>query len=265
MREVLCSIDGIGSSARRLLAASIIAAGAGSAVAGEVLHVADQNKSVQSSFTLDFGLMGGEVKSIITDTKFVLSIDADNKTAEFLTYNQTCEPLILPGGISTGDLTITIVPGSSSGTFTPRSGTFSTDEFYSISFTGDLTPYGLTSPVVLPGDSDGTVTYGTSTTGNIELIWDGAGQLQNPQNPQMPINFTYVCTVHADFFATPQCATDLNNDGKTDQQDLGVILYSYGSSTGQPNFVAAADLNNDGMIGQQDLAGILAVYGTPCQ
>lgn len=265
MRDVRGNMGGIGSLARCVLALGVVAAGAGAAQAGEVLHIADQNQSVQSSFTLDFGSMGGKVTSIITETQFVLGLDADLKTARFLTYNQSVEPLTLPGGISTGDLTITIVPNSSSGTFAPRSGEFSTNEFYSIAFTGDLTPYGLTSPVYLPGDSAGKVTYATNTTGEVELVWDGAGQLQNPQNPQMPINFTYVCKVNATFFATPKCATDLNNDGNTDQQDLGLMLAAYGSTTGQPNFLPAADLNGDGVIGQQDLAGVLAVYGSACQ
>lgn len=51
---------------------------------------------------------------------------------------------------------------------------------------------------------------------------------------------------------------DINGDGKVDQQDLGILLASYGLCQGQPGFIPAADIDQDGCVGQSDLGILLA-------
>jgi hypothetical protein len=53
------------------------------------------------------------------------------------------------------------------------------------------------------------------------------------------------------------CPEDLNGDGFIGQQDLGVLLASYGIDDG-------GDINGDGVTDQSDLGLVLAVYDTPC-
>lgn len=53
------------------------------------------------------------------------------------------------------------------------------------------------------------------------------------------------------------CPGDLNDDGRIDQADLGILLASYGDDDG-------GDINGDGLTNQADLGALLAVYGTDC-
>lgn len=154
----------------------------------------------QSSFTLNFADLGFQTSSTVINTDFQLVIDETAGTARFVQYDQTVEPLILPGptpeGISTGDMSIRIVPGSSSGTYNPLTETFTTNEEYEISFTGDLAAFGLISPVVLPSTTVGQFKGGTAAAREIQMNWSGVGQLANPASPSNPLNFNYVCQVN---------------------------------------------------------------------
>lgn len=169
-------------------------------VAQETTVSAVHDPNVQSSFTLNFADLGIQTSSDIINTDFQIAIDEAAGTARFVQYEQTVEPLILPGptpeGISTGDLSIRIVPGSSSGTYNPTTETFTTSDQYEISFTGDLSAFGLTSPVTLPSATVGQVKGGTANAREIQMNWSGLGQLANPAAPSNPLNFNYVCQVN---------------------------------------------------------------------
>jgi hypothetical protein len=57
---------------------------------------------------------------------------------------------------------------------------------------------------------------------------------------------------------------DLNNDGKIDGKDLGIIAWAFGSAAGPPpigNWNPIADVNLDGKVDGKDLALIAAVFG----
>ena len=152
----------------------------------------NEDPASPGSFQLTFTGLGFETTSGITSTQFMLEIDHLQGTARFVEYLQHVEPLILPGGISTGDITVKIVGGSSSGTYDPLTRTFITSEQYEVHFTGDLSAFGLTSPVVLPSSSAGVI----STAGKVTMEWEGTGQLANPQNPSNPLDFAYRCQVN---------------------------------------------------------------------
>lgn len=213
-----------------------------------------------SFFTLDFGKNGGISSAEITQTIYRLELNGD--AARFVNYAQTAEPLFLPGGVSTGDLTISVVPNSSCGTYDEVSGTFSTTEYYAIEFTGDLSLYGLTSPVYLPGASNGTI---DPDNGKITSLWNGIGMLDNPFDPPNPIIFSYACTVNSIYTASAGCTGDVNGDGAVDQADLAALLASYGAGIGDPGYNAGADLDGDCSVDQADLAGLLAAYDTACR
>ncbi|HMQ15922.1 MAG TPA: hypothetical protein PKC49_08110 [Phycisphaerae bacterium] len=235
---------------------------ASTALAQRSFLLAQQDPAFESSFTLDFGKeFGGPASASITQTQYLLEINPAAGAARFIDYAQTADPLTLPGGVSTGDLTITVVPGSSSGTFAPD-GTFSTSELYSIAFTGDLSLYGLTSPVLLPGASSGAV---SEQDGTIASLWEGVGQLPNPFDPPNFITFTYKCQVHTIYAPSTPCAGDVDGDGIVDQADLGSLLAAFHASTGEPNFNPLADFDSDGTVGQMDLGVLLAAFGSTCE
>lgn len=245
------------SRMRSLLAAGLLAAGAMAASAAEVVIHATQDLAPLSSFTLDFG-GGVETSANITQTEFDIAVDAAAETARFTTYNQQVQPLILPGPVSTGDITVTIVPGTSSGTFTrgSRTGRFSTTEMYRIHFTGDLSLYGLTSPVDLPGASAGTLVFGTDSDGAATLVWDGVTQLPNPFDPPNLLDLTYRCEVRANFTAAQPVLPhdgDLNCDGSLDFFDIDPFVMAlfdpsgYGAAFPGCN-ILKADVNDSGTV-----------------
>jgi len=160
--------------------------------------VAEANPGVPSYFTLDFGEFGGRTSAFSGVTDMELQVDPDAGTARFAHYYQEVDPLTLPGGFSTGNLTIEIVEGSSTGTYDYLTGEFTTSETYLVHFEGDLSAFGLVSPVELPSQSVGTVQF-DGTDGAILLDWDGAGTLVNPFDPLDFIDFSYFCTLSAQF------------------------------------------------------------------
>ncbi|TWT40313.1 hypothetical protein RAS1_40210 [Phycisphaerae bacterium RAS1] len=185
------------------LAILTVAAGA-QALAAEQLLYGSGSQSVPSYFTLDFGQAGGVTSANIALTDFTLSIDPQTRRARMVDYYQEVEPLTLPGGFSTGDITIQTMPEFSFGKYDAASGAFVTIDYYVISFTGDLSAFGLTSPAILPGTSNGVVTFSDAQTGEVVMEWAGKGWLQNPGGPNLPpVRFRYTCDVTADFVVNP--------------------------------------------------------------
>jgi hypothetical protein len=170
-----------------------------SAQARPLSIVTNEDPAQPGAFTLDFGELGIVARSNITSTTYELSIDPAHGTARFVSYLQHVEPLALPGGISTGDITVEIVEGSSTGSFDPLTSTFTTSEMYAVHFTGDLSAFGLQSPVLLPSNSLGELTLDPVDGGEVTMAWDGTGQLSNPFDPSTPLTFTYQCAVNTLF------------------------------------------------------------------
>jgi len=164
--------------------------------------VTSEDPAQPGAFTLNFGDLGFVASSSISTTDYELSLDTAQGTAGFVSYLQHVQPLMLPGGISTGDITVEIVSGSSSGSFDPLTRTFATSELYAIHFTGDLSAFGLTSPVLLPSSSSGELAIDLAG-GSVTMDWNGSGELFNPFDPSNPLTFTYQCAVNTLFPATP--------------------------------------------------------------
>jgi hypothetical protein len=190
-------------------ALALSAFAAAPALGAPVKVAAGQDPSEESSFALDFGGYGGVSSALIAQTDFELEIDAAAGTAHFNRYDQDIAPLLLPGGISTGNIRVEVVPKSSTGTYNSATGEFATSEVYAIYFDGNLTAYGLTSPVLLPSTSVGVVDAASSSVvfvnlnsspvGSVTLNWAGAGQLNNPYDPNSLIDFSYVCSIYMTF------------------------------------------------------------------
>lgn len=173
------------------------------ALAEPAILIAGNDPAVPSSFTLDFGDMGGIASARIATTNIALEVDPDRGAARFVDYFQEVEPLLLPGGISTGNLTIEIVQGSSVGSYDQLTGEFATEELYAIYFEGDLSAFGLESPVILESTSSGIVTLNADLGSRIAMDWSGDGVLDNPSDPASLIEFSYTCRVSAAFDAEP--------------------------------------------------------------
>ncbi len=229
-----------------------------------LLAVTDPNNP--SSFSLNFVDFGFVTTSNITSTVYELEFDPNAGTARFLDYYQVAEPLVLPGDISTGDLQIAVVPGSSTGSFDAASGVFTTTEYYEIHFTGDLSAYGLTSPVYLPSTSVGTVSFSDGVRGGITMDWSGNGTLNGPGGP---LDFAYTCNVSTVFEADLGCPQDgcaggdVDRDCDVDLDDLSTLLNGFGTR-GPEVLRANGDMNYDGAIDLIDLSNVLAAYGADC-
>jgi len=236
----------------------------GSVVAAEpTLMVAEQDFTQVSQFTLSFTDFGIESSSAILSTNYELRAESDVvETARFTNYFQDVEPLLLPdptgqtAGISTGDMFIRVVPGSSEGTYDSATGEFATTELYEIRFTGDLSAFGITSPIYLPSTSAGTVQRNPDGTGLISLQWAGEGELPNIDDPSAPIRFTYVCQTHTEF--NEQNRGDLNDDGAINLSDFSVYADCHGrgapgGNCGVVDYIVS-DMDGNGLINLLDFA-----------
>jgi hypothetical protein len=188
---------------------------AGRSEAGEQRVNAFQNPAESSGFSLDFGMFGGEASAAITSTQISVAVDRALGTARVVDYFQHVDPLILPGPtgpISTGDITVEILPGST-GTYDALTGQFVTQEIYRIRYTNDLTAFGFTNPdkfVDLPGSAQGTIDIASELDGALHIGWDGASVLHPvPGDPTYDIDFTYSCEVHTTFAPTSTHMLDL--------------------------------------------------------
>ena len=56
-------------------------------------------------------------------------------------------------------------------------------------------------------------------------------------------------------------AGDIDGDGDVDYRDLFILARAYGSSIGQPSYVANADLDCNGKIDYKDLFILARNYG----
>lgn len=157
--------------------------------------VAEQDPNVSSFFTLTFADFGVEETAFVSATDITLELDPNRGRARFLNYHQDIDPLTLPGGFSTGDLTVDIVD-TLGGSFNNLQGEFATQDLYSIAFTGDLSEFGIESPFELPSPSEGVISFEAGIDGSITIIWEGSGQLANPFDPNEPLAFAYTCEVH---------------------------------------------------------------------
>lgn len=252
----------------------------GTAASGEPTRLlAEQNPVEVSTFTLSFTDFGIDSTSSIIDTNYELRTDIaaaevspiermDNsptefsRSARFVNYFQNVEPLILPdpsgetAGISTGNLRIEVLPGTSTGTYNPATGEFTTTEFYVIRFDGDLSGFGLESPVILPSTSNGTVVFDSEGIGRIDMVWSGQGELANLQDPANPIRFTYECATQTEFQALS--LGDNTGDGVVNLADFAVLANCFGrnapgGSCPVVDFILT-DLSGDGRVNLVDFA-----------
>ncbi|MBX3393833.1 MAG: hypothetical protein KF841_00555 [Phycisphaerae bacterium] len=185
-----------------ILACATIAVGfSASRVSAEpVVLNAFENSAVVTNFQLIFPDLGINSTSNVFFTRYKLEIDEQAGTARFVDYIQQIDPLMLPLGISTGRLDIRIT--SSSGTYDSASKTFETNDVYQISFRNNLSTFGFESPVLLEAKSKGTLSDRVGSARNVEMRWEGSGELQNEENPAEPYKFTYTCRVNTSIAAS---------------------------------------------------------------
>mgnify|MGYP005844652771 CR=1 FL=1 len=166
----------------------------------------------KSSFVLDFGPFGGLTTAEIDKTEYVIELNAQTGRAQFLNYYQEADALLLPGGISTGRLTIRIEQAGE-GTYDPATGVFNTSDLYAIYFDGDLSAFGISSPFLLEGTSTGTALFTAPTRGRILQQWDGGSFLPNPAAPGQFIPFSYRCNVNTNFVSRLPGQIAVDTDG----------------------------------------------------
>lgn len=195
MSDVACAIP---LSAVALMCVVFV----GSARAESIRVESGTNLSMESAFTLDFGEFGdidglGALRTgTISSTDMELTIDPDFGIARFTRYDQEVAPIILPGGFDTGNIRVLLVEGSSTGTFDRLTGVFVTNEEYAIFFEGDLSAFGLESPVILPSSSTGVVSLEDLTIGSVALEWVGESTIGSGK---FAIPFNYFCVVNNQF------------------------------------------------------------------
>ena len=157
---------------------------------------ATEDSAQPGFFQLDFGAKVGITSGNITSTDYGLEVDPEAGTARLTDYYQEVESLNL-FGFPTGDITVEIVPGSSTGTYNKTTREFTTTETYSVSFTADLSAFGLFSPAELPSTSTGflEITPG-GLNSHVNLQWAGSSDI-------IPgAEFAYTCEVNTSFGAS---------------------------------------------------------------
>jgi len=233
--------------------------------------IASNNPDLPNSFVLEFAPeMGGTRTANISRTDMILELCPDTGQARFIDYYQEAEPLILPDGSSTGDLTILVANSQSVG-YTVGTGVFETLDLYEIHFAGDLSAFSLTSPFVLPDNSQGTVVYETPGTGTITMQWTGGAALPNPFVPGEFIPFSYTCNVNQRFVVAEPCANaavgcdqgDVDASCSVDLADLSIVLANFGSS-GPRVRPSHGDTNFDQAVDLTDLSRLLSQFGNDC-
>lgn len=223
------------------------------AQAADISLKGDHNPAAENSFSLDFG-DGNPRTAFISDTTYDLRVDEITGTAKFVSYEQFVDPIEIPVGpgqfLSTGDLTIRVLPGTSTGSYADATGVFTTAESYEISFTGDLSPIGFSSPVILPSASSGTVTFGTDISGTVNQIWQGETLVG-----QFPLRYT--CRVNTTFAV--RFPGDLNCDTAVSAQDISPFVTAITNPAAFaeqfPNCdIGLADINGDGFVSVGDIS-----------
>lgn len=111
-------------------------------------------------------------------------------------------------------------------------------------FTIVVPPGGATTPAVVPAGTGGDAQVIGTLTGST------TNACTNPGCAEIAFDIIY-----------RYCAGDINDDGITNQQDLGILLAAWDSHPGDPNWNPDADLNGDDWIHQQDLGILLADWG----
>lgn len=256
-------------ASRGAMAGLILASATFTASAAEETLVCVGGPESLSEFEFDFNEFGGDVSQIAL-TEFDLRLNAANSTATLEYYYQEVASLTLPGGFETGDMVIAVVPGTSVGTYDASTGEFTTSEFYAIYFEGDLSAFGLTSPVYLPGASTGQFVYDDPIlrTGATHMVWDGEGALPAPGGSGELIPFTYQCRVNTAFVTDEPCPNgacpgDLDGDCDVDLEDLSQMLNHYGEVFPGPS-PRDGDVDHNGDVNLQDLATLLSAFGSDC-
>ena len=218
--------------------------------------VARQDFSVDSSFTLDFGEEGGVASSQITRTEFVVDVDFENETAEFLFYDQDVEPLMIPfpgGALDTGPIGVVIV-ASHGGTYDAFNEEFSSTDDFAVHFDDEnLAPLGITSPFVLQSTSVGTITFDDEAeTGTVRFNWVGEFSLPVPTLPGVEIPFSYICQVNTVFRIPSVGNTD--GDLDVDLRDFALLQSCLGGEGESVHHTrcALADLDRDGDVDLDD-------------
>lgn len=174
----------------------------GSALAGAVTYAVMNNPDETSFFAVDFG--DGQRSAEITTTRFRISVDVEAGSASFLSYYQQADPILLPGGVSTGRITIATDPALSSGTVYEQDGLlhFSITDTYIVAFEADLSMFGLFSPQYVTSTSSGTIKLDGNGLGEINADWAGQGSFGDPQQPTF---FDYICQVRTTILPQPLC------------------------------------------------------------
>ncbi|MEK6674249.1 MAG: hypothetical protein AABZ47_01185 [Planctomycetota bacterium] len=227
---------------------------AASAARAEVTYaVANQDPQAESAFSLNFGVFGGVSSATITQTNFLLELDTLGG-AKLVDYHQSVEPLTLPGGFDTGPIRVEVTKNTG-GTYDETTGEFTSNDVYAIYFEGDLSAFGLESPVHLPGDSSGIVTFDGEQTGSVQMEWRGESALPNPFDPGTYFDFTYACHVES-LFAVPS-AGDVDGDTDVDLKDVASFMNCLSGQVGfsTPRCVLA-DADNSGTVEMDDFSAI---------
>jgi hypothetical protein len=202
------------------LAALVMLAATNRILAEPTFMIAREDGETPGFFSLSFEGIGVPASAEITRTEIVLQLDCTDQTTQFLDYQQDVGSITLPGGFSTGAIHVSLA-STRNGECDEDAGEFVTDHDYAIGFSGDLSAFGLFSPVNLPGISIGTIAYDSQVTGTIEMEWEGVGALPNPFIPGEFLNFRYTCSVIS-LFRIPGPG-DLDGDVDVDLRDVAFM------------------------------------------
>lgn len=208
-----------------------------------------------NQYTIEFPveLSGETVYMPIVGGSFEIETDAEAGTSKLLSWRQEIAPIQI-FGMSTGPITVTLDPASSSeGTYDAVESSFAVTAGFRIEFDDtELQQVGFVSPVVLTATESGTF-HGAGSIGSVSMFLEGTGDFAGG-------SFSYTCqtTASYDYLLEDHEAQpgDVNHDRRIDISDPVAILGDLflGSEVACR---AAAEVNRDDSVDLADAVFLL--------
>jgi len=185
-----------------LIASAIPAAGDG----GTVLLDGIKNAAMPGACVIEVPGMGLTFNVDVLDTRYLISLDEETGTVQYLQWSQVLDELMVPvppAGASTGRFTV--IPGVPiSGSTDPATGVVTSTGTWAAYFDDTATiPVGIFSPFIVDNTMEATLTWDTATTGRGAFAWFGESF-----DPVSGLTFSFNCEANTLFTVAPHHTHD---------------------------------------------------------
>ena len=146
---------------------------------------------------------------------------------------------------------------------------------YFIEDDGIYGPHVLVGILLVPNATGGWTNFPEGDGTLVTITFKAIYQHRGLEKPPLCFNLTLVDTMIIDedleelpfktepgqYCIYPRHIADLNNDGKVDMQDIGMVARAFGSYPGHERWNPICDINGDGKVDMRDVAGVARQFG----